>query len=221
MANQALSVRAVLLDMDGTLVNSDAVVERLWAEWAAGQGLAWEKVEPLIHGRQAWLTMSLLLPARPMEENLADEALMLDASRGDVGGVVAVPGAAQLLAALAGRPHALVTSADDDLARRRMAAAGLRFPDVAVTAETVQASKPDPEGFLLAAAKLGVTPGECLVVEDSEAGIAAGLAAGAPVLGVGERAASYGPTYWVPDLTAVSLAAAHDGALGLTLSSAA
>jgi sugar-phosphatase len=217
MTFETIAARAVLLDMDGTLVNSDAVVERLWAEWAAEHGLAWDTVEPLIHGRQGWLTMSLLLPDRPHAENLADEARMLDASREDVAGVVPVPGAADLLAALAGIPHALVTSADDDLARRRMAAAGLPFPDLAVTAELVAASKPDPEGFLLAASQLGALPGECLVLEDSEAGIMAGLAAGARVLGVGGRAASYSPTYWAADLTGVALARTDDGAALLTL----
>lgn len=220
MSETTLTARALLLDMDGTLVNSDAVVERLWAEWAAAQELAWEAVEPLIHGRQGWLTMSLLLPGRPHELNLADEKVMLDASRVDVGGVVPVPGAAAFLESLGGAPHALVTSADDDLARRRMAAAGLPFPSVAVTAEMVSASKPDPEGFLLAASTLGLAASECLVFEDSEAGIAAGLAAGARVVGVGERAASFSPTYWAPDLTAVSIEAAHDGAVRLTLAAA-
>jgi sugar-phosphatase len=214
---QTIAARALLLDMDGTLVNSDAVVERLWAEWASEHGVAWNAVEPLLHGRQGWLTMSLLLPDRPHGENLADEARMLDASREDTAGVVAVPGAAAFLAGLAGIPHALVTSADDDLARRRMAAAALPFPGVAVTAEMVAASKPDPEGYLLAASKLGALPAECLVLEDSEAGITAGLAAGARVLGVGERAASCAPTYWVPDLTAVLLEPADGGGALLSL----
>ena len=220
MTAHSVSARAVLLDMDGTLVNSDAVVERLWSEWAEEQGLPWDVVEPVIHGRQGWLSMSLLLPDRPMEENLADEARMLDESRTDVGGIVPIPGAAAFLAALADLPHALVTSADDDLARRRMPAAGLRYPAVAVTAERVSASKPDPEGFLKAAAALGVEPGECLVLEDSEAGIAAGLAAGMRVLGIGGRAASYAPTYWAGDLTGVSVERTDDGALRLTLPAA-
>ncbi|WP_077490448.1 HAD-IA family hydrolase [Sinomonas mesophila] len=217
MTALSVSVRAVLLDMDGTLVNSDAVVERLWGEWAEAQGLPWDVVEPVIHGRQGWLSMALLLPDRPVEDNLADEARMLDESRTDVAGIVPIPGAAAFLAAIADLPHALVTSADDDLARRRMGAAGLRYPAVAVTAEMVSESKPDPEGFLQAAARLGVEPRECLVLEDSQAGIAAGLAAGMRVLGIGERAASYAPTYWAGDLTAVSVEAADDGVFRLSL----
>jgi sugar-phosphatase len=69
-----------------------------------------------------------------------------------------------------------------------------------ITAESVSASKPDPEGFLKAAAELGASPGECVVFEDSGAGIAAGRAAGMRVVGVGPRAAAYEPTAWVPTL---------------------
>jgi beta-phosphoglucomutase-like phosphatase (HAD superfamily) len=70
-----------------------------------------------------------------------------------------------------------VTSADRRLARARLDAAGIA-PPVLVTVEDVSRGKPDPEGFQLAARRLGVEPPACLVVEDSEPGIAAGRAAG-------------------------------------------
>lgn len=60
-----------------------------------------------------------------------------------------------------------MTSADVPLSTARMAAAGLGLPDVRVTAESVGASKPDPEGFLKGAAELGVAPADCIVFEDS------------------------------------------------------
>lgn len=96
-----------------------------------------------------------------------------------------------------------MTSADTGLATARMNAAGLRVPDLRVTAESVSASKPDPEGFLKGAAELGLTPDECVAFEDSGAGIAAARAAGMRVVGVGARAAAYGPTVHVEDLTAL------------------
>ncbi|BAJ30582.1 MULTISPECIES: HAD-IA family hydrolase [Kitasatospora] len=210
-------VRAVLLDMDGTLVNSDAVVERCWRRWAARHGLDADEVMRVAHGRQGHLTMGLLLPDRPAEQNLAENALMLDEESADTDGVVEVPGAARLMASLAGLPHALVTSADDRLARIRMAAAGVPLPPLLITAEQVGASKPDPEGFLKAAAELGVAPAECLVLEDSEAGIAAGRAAGMPVLGVGPRAAAHRPDHHVTDLTGVRIGLGADGALVVEL----
>ncbi|MES2171377.1 MAG: HAD-IA family hydrolase, partial [Actinomycetota bacterium] len=81
---------------------------------------------------------------------------------------------------------ALVTSAPAPLARARMEAAGLPMPAVLVTAEDVTAGKPDPECYRFAASRLGVDPADCIVFEDAEAGIQAGLAAGATVVVVGE-----------------------------------
>ncbi|MEU6392094.1 HAD-IA family hydrolase [Streptomyces sp. NPDC046939] len=208
-----LSARALLLDMDGTLVNSDAVVERIWRRWAAEHGLDGDEVMHVVHGRQGHASMALLLPERPMAENHADNARMLAAETADMDGVVPVPGAAAFLDSLlsSGVAHALVTSADLALSTGRMAAAGLPYPAVRVTAENVGASKPDPEGFLKGAAELGVDPADCVVFEDSGAGIAAGRAAGMRVVGIGPRAAEHGPTVHVPDLTAVRVEARADG----------
>lgn len=198
-----LTARALLLDMDGTLVNSDAAVERIWHRWSERHGLDAEEVMKVVHGRQGYASMALLLPDRPMEQNLADNARMLAEETADVDGVVAIPGAPEFLASLQGLPHALVTSADLALATARMGAAGLALPEVRVTAESVGASKPDPEGFLKGAAELGVEPGDCVVFEDSAAGIEAGRAAGMRVVGVGVRADRYEPDVVVRDLTRV------------------
>ncbi|WP_082526465.1 HAD-IA family hydrolase [Kitasatospora sp. MBT63] len=212
-----LPARALLLDMDGTLVNSDTVVERCWRRWAARHGLDGDAAMKVVHGRQGHLSMAILLPDRPMEANLAENRQMLAEETADVDGVIPVPGAESFMAALAGLPHALVTSADEALARVRMGAAGLPLPALLVTAESVGASKPDPEGFLKAAAELGVDPADCIVFEDSEAGVAAGRAAGMRVVGVGPRAAAHRPTAHVADLTAVTVRADGDGGILLLL----
>ncbi|MFF3633878.1 HAD-IA family hydrolase [Streptomyces sp. NPDC002250] len=212
-----LTARALLLDMDGTLVNSDAVVERIWRRWAERHGLDGDEVMKVVHGRQGHASMAVLLPERPVEQNLADNARMLAEETADMDGVVEVPGAGAFLASLRGIPHALVTSADVALSTARMAAAGLPLPEVRVTAESVGASKPDPEGFLKGAAELGVDPADCVVFEDSGAGIAAGRAAGMRVVGVGPRAAAHGPDVVVPDLTGVRVKPAGDGTVRLHL----
>lgn len=211
-----LRAKALLLDMDGTLVNSDAVVERCWSRWALRQGLEPAAVLAVVHGRQGHATMAALLPHRPVEVNLAENAALLAEEIADTDGVVPVGGAAAFLAALARHPHALVTSASEELARTRMGAAGLPLPPVLVTAERVSASKPDPEGFLKAAAELGFTPAQCLVFEDAEVGVAAAKAAGMRVVGVGPRAAAHAPTAHVADLAAVRVEAAADGGLVVT-----
>ncbi|MGV9253984.1 HAD-IA family hydrolase [Streptomyces sp. NPDC003697] len=216
-ATAVLTARALLLDMDGTLVDSDAVVERIWRRWADRHGLGGDEVMKVVHGRQGHASMALLLPGRPRELNLSENARMLAEETSDMDGVIPVPGAPEFLASLRGLPHALVTSADVALSTARMAAAGLPLPDVRVTAESVGASKPDPEGFLKGAAELGVAPADCVVFEDSGAGIAAGRAAGARVVGVGPRAAIHRPDALVSDLTQVRVEATADGTIRLHL----
>jgi sugar-phosphatase len=79
---------------------------------------------------------------------------------------------------------AVVTSATLPLARARLGGAGLGLPSVLVTPEAVERGKPAPDPYLEAARRLGVDPADCLVVEDSPAGVASGRAAGAQVAAV-------------------------------------
>ncbi len=213
----ALTAKALLLDMDGTIVNSDAVVERCWRDWALSHGLDPQEAMKVVHGRQGYATMAVLLPERPMEINHAENAVMLARETADTDGVIPVAGAPEFMAAIDGLPHALVTSADATLATARMTAAALPMPDVRVTAESVQASKPDPEGFLMGAAALGVDPADCIVFEDSAAGITAGRAAGMRVIGVGPRAAAHAPTAHVQDLTSLQVTTTPDGSITITV----
>ena len=217
-ATAVLTARALLLDMDGTLVNSDTSVERVWRRWADRNGLDGDEVMKVVHGRQGHASMALLLPNRPVEQNHADNARMLAEETADMDGVVPVPGAPEFLASLRGLPHALVTSADVALSTARMAAAGLPLPDVRVTAESVGASKPDPEGFLKGAAELGVDPADCIVFEDSGAGIQAGRAAGMRVVGIGPRAGLHEPDVLVEDLRRVRVEDAGGGTIRLVVS---
>lgn len=204
----ATSASAVLLDMDGTLVDSHAVVERLWTQWSREHGIDPAQTLSIIHGRQGQDSMALLLPNRPHEQNLAENAALLALETAQTEGVVAIRGAAELLAALAaaGVPYALVTSATRELAEARMRAAGLPMPPVVIAAADVSRSKPDPEGFLAGAAALGVDAARCIVVEDSANGIAAGLAAGMRVIGVGPHAAEAAPTWTVADARGIHVA---------------
>ncbi|MBP3977765.1 HAD-IA family hydrolase [Microbacterium sp. BLY] len=208
---EILRARAALLDMDGTLVDSTAVVERLWLAWAEPHGIDPETVLRVIHGRQGHQSMAIMLPDRDHAINLRENEVMLATEASDVDGVVGIPGAEDLLAALLPFPHAVVTSANVALMTARMGQAGLTVPELAVTAESVSASKPDPEGFLLAARTLGVDPADCIVFEDSGAGIQAAHAAGMRVIGIGPHAGAHSPTAHVDDLTHVTVVATDDG----------
>ncbi|MFI5496139.1 HAD-IA family hydrolase [Actinoplanes sp. NPDC051859] len=172
----------VLFDMDGTLVDSDAAVERAWRVWSAEYGVDPAAVIAIAHGAPAERTVRLIRPD-------LDDAAVADAAErqlalqyDDLSDVVAAPGADELLARLT-LPWAVVTSADVRLAKARLGAAGIAAP-VLVTVEDVPAGKPDPAGYLRGAALLGVPPERCLVVEDAEVGVVAGRAAGAVVAGL-------------------------------------
>jgi HAD superfamily hydrolase (TIGR01509 family) len=171
-------VEGVLLDMDGTLVDSDGTIERSWRSWAREYGLDVEKVLAVAHGHPAIRTIRGLLPELD-EEAVTAAARRQEDLEYDAADVTAATGAHDLLAALerTGLPWAVVTTADDRLAAQRLKAAGIE-PPVLVTLDDVRAAKPDPEGYLRAAALLEVAPSACLVVEDSEPGLAAGRAAG-------------------------------------------
>ncbi|GAA1939152.1 HAD-IA family hydrolase [Amycolatopsis minnesotensis] len=180
-----LRVRALLLDLDGTLVDSRAVVRRSWQRWADAIGIPLESFFHRTHGRPGHEVMAQILPKRPVAENLADSRALLDDEIKDTDGVRALPGAVRLLASLADIPWAIVTACTEPLARARLAAAGLPIPRVLVTAEQTDAGKPDPAGYLLAARRLGVEPSWCAVIEDAPAGVSAAIAAGMPVISVG------------------------------------
>lgn len=171
---------ALLFDMDGTLLSSVKAAERVWGAWAARHGLDVAAFLPTIHGVQAVETIRRLdLPGVDPE---AEAAAILQQEMDDVAGIEAIPGARRFLAQLPASRWAVVTSAPRRLAQRRLAAAGLPEPAHLVVAEDVERSKPAPDGFVLAAERLGVCVGHCLVLEDSVAGIAAAEAAGANVL---------------------------------------
>lgn len=171
---------AVLLDMDGTLVDSDGAVERAWAAWAVEYGVDPATALADAHGSPASITAARLRPDLDAAQVDTAAQRQLELQYEDLHDVVPTPGAARLLAELdrIGLPWAVVTSADDRLAKARLEAAGIR-PPLLFTFEDVTKGKPDPEGYLLAAKALGVDPAACLVVEDSEPGLAAGRAAGA------------------------------------------
>jgi mannitol-1-/sugar-/sorbitol-6-phosphatase len=171
-----MDIDAVLLDMDGTLVDSDAAVERAWATWAGEHGVDPAAALAIAHGSPAETTVARLFTG----DVAAAAARQLELQYDDLSDVTPLAGAHDLIEVLARRrlPWAVVTSADVRLAKARLGAAGIE-PPVLVTVEDVARGKPDPQGFLLAAERLGVAAERCLVVEDSEPGLAAGRAAGA------------------------------------------
>ncbi|WDM12436.1 HAD-IA family hydrolase [Streptomyces lavenduligriseus] len=176
-----LTAGGVLFDLDGVLVDSSPVIDRVWRAWAARHDIPWEQVVPLLPGRRAVETVALLAPHLDAGEEGAELERVQTA---DLEGISACRGAVELTEQLAGFPWAIVTSGSRATATTRLRATGIRLPEVLVTADDVTEGKPSPEGYLQAARRLGVAPERCLVVEDAEAGVRAARAAGARVAGV-------------------------------------
>jgi sugar-phosphatase len=171
---------AFLFDMDGTVLSSIAAAERVWGRWARRHGLDVEAFMPTMHGKRAVDTIGRLnLPGVDPE---IEADWITRAEIEDVADIHAIEGAAAFLAALPAERWTIVTSSPLPLARRRLEAAGLAAPPLMVTAEDITRGKPAPDGFLLAAERLGVSASECLVFEDAPAGIAAAEAAGSAVV---------------------------------------
>jgi HAD superfamily hydrolase (TIGR01509 family) len=173
--------RAVLADLDGVLVDSGAAIEGTWRRFAGRHGLDLEHVLAESHGRRAVDLIRLVAPHLDAEVEAAGiEQEELER----VDGLRRLPGALELVESVPGERFAIVTSGSRSLAVARLRAAGLPVPQVLVTAEQVQNGKPDPAGYLRAAALLGVDPAHALVLEDAPAGVEAGLAAGMTVVAV-------------------------------------
>jgi len=176
-----LHAKAILFDIDGTLVDSTPVVERSWRTWAREYDVDADEVMRVCHGRRTEDTVAEFVTPQQLAVAVARlQALELD----DFDGVTALPGAREVLDALPRGRWAAVTSGERALMAARLAAARLPAPETMVCAEDVAVGKPSPEGYLRAAGALGFDATQCVVVEDAPAGIAAGLAAGARVLAV-------------------------------------
>lgn len=171
---------AVIFDMDGTLVDSTAAVERSWAAWAGDYGLTREDMEAS-HGVPSAAIIERLIPAeqRQQAKQHIDELELAD-----LDGVIPLPGAVEALTALDDSRRAIATSCTTPLMEARVATSGIPRPGVIVTADHVERGKPAPDPFLLAAERLGVDPARCLVVEDAISGLTGAKAAGCATLAV-------------------------------------
>jgi sugar-phosphatase len=174
-------VSAVLFDLDGVLVDTARMVERAWRIWADEQAIRADDILAVAHGRTAREVVRIFAPHLDAEQ----QALRIARHEArDSGGLAAIPGAHECVTIARRGQWAVVTSGGRKLAVGRLAAVGLPVPEVLVTADDVTCGKPDPEPYRRACRELATPASECLVVEDSPAGILAAKRAGMTVLAV-------------------------------------
>jgi sugar-phosphatase len=205
--------RAVLFDCDGVLVDTRQSCRDAWASWAHRVGMSTGSIDAL-QGRPVREVMEGLVPAERLDQEILwFEELEVASSKS----VVALPGAAKVLAGLPRDTWAIVTSASSTVANARLVAAGLPVPDVLITADDIQWGKPEPDCYRLAATRLGVNCTDCAAVEDSEVGARAAHRAGAAVVGVGpsisKSCVDIGP---VADLSHLQMVSPQQTAYGAT-----
>jgi len=172
---------AILFDLDGVLVDSTRSVERHWRAWAQQKGLDPERIMAIAHGVRALEVIQRVAP----HLDAAAEVREIEAREvTDRDGVVAMPGAAALLASIPEEQWGVVTSGTRHLASGRLRLMGLPVPKVLVTADDVANGKPHPEPYLKGAELLAVSPADSLVIEDAPAGIQSARAGGMKVVGI-------------------------------------
>lgn len=215
-----ITTSALLFDMDGVLIDSTPAVARVWHRWALEHGFDPEQTVRRAHGRPSITTIRELLPNADHElENREVERREIE----DLVGVVALPGALDLLGALPHERWAIVTSSTRPLAEVRMRAAGLPQPQFFVTSSDVVHGKPHPEPYIKAARGLGFSPDRCVVLEDAPAGIRAGKSAGSLVIAFRTTVPEADllqakPDWIVADCTAITVEGMNaDGDLSLAI----
>ena len=180
-AVRSFRCRAILFDLDGVLVDSAECVEKTWREWARRHHLDPDRVIALAHGRRAIETVRLIAPELSADVELAELAAS-EATTSE--GVYEIAGARELLERLPASGWGVVTSGIRSVAEFRLRYTRLPLPTVMVCADEIARGKPDPEGYLTAAARLSRPAADCVVIEDTPAGIESAHAAGMRVVAI-------------------------------------
>src|SRR5579864_231036 len=180
-----ISCEGLLFDLDGVLVDSDAAISRVWSKWALAHGFDPQEMVRIAHGRPSLDTVRELMPDGDFER---ENEIILQGEIDDTEGVVALPGAREILELLPAGRWAIVTSCSRPLAEVRLKTAGLPMPQRLQTSDDIRRGKPDPEPYLKGAALLGLPADKCVVFEDAPAGVRSGKAAGARVIALATTA---------------------------------
>ncbi len=187
----AAAPRAVLWDMDGTLVDSAEQHYQAWRETMAELGRTLDRDEfAATFGQRNDAVLRQLIGPHVTADEIERTGTAKEARYRAliaVGGIAPLPGVRTWLGRLqaAGWRQAIASSGPRLNSEAILAALGVAATfDLIVSAEDVRHGKPDPDVFLTAAERLGVAPARCVVVEDAPMGIEAGRRAGMATLGV-------------------------------------
>ncbi|KAK9777017.1 putative Haloacid dehalogenase-like hydrolase [Seiridium cardinale] len=225
-APETASFQGLLFDMDGTIIDSTAAVEKHWHTVGTEIGVDPEVILQTSHGRRSIDILRILHPEKANWEYVCHMEGLLPKLHG--ADAVEIPGARDLLETLipAGAPWAIVTSGTVPLVTGWLDVLKLPHPEHLVTAESVQNGKPDPTCYQLGRSKLKLADNaDVLVFEDSPAGIKSGKEAGCRVIGLVtshtlEQVVAAEPDWIVEDLRSVKMIEVKNGAVTVEISNA-
>lgn len=196
------NARGLLFDNDGVLVDSHHAAAVAWQKWAERYAPGWDWDQPENAGVRAEDKVRAMVPADQFEE--ANDYIN-NLEQDSAGETTALAGAVELTTSLKAGVWTVCTSANVNLGRARLAAAGIPIPAELITADDVKRGKPFPDPYLLGAERLGFDPADCVVFEDAIAGCEAAIEAGVGlVIGVTEKALASAADIVVRDLTGIT-----------------
>ncbi len=194
---------ALLFDNDGVLVDSHAAAAAAWKKWCTKYAphINWDTDDNAGMRAEDKVREWIASPDLFQEANDYINALEQDSANE----TQPLPGAVELTTSTDPKFWTICTSANANLGRARIAAAGIPVPPQLVTGDDVKRGKPHPDPYLLGAEKLGFAPEDCVVFEDAIAGAQAAEAAGVGlIVGVGELALNGSADIVVKDLTGIT-----------------
>jgi beta-phosphoglucomutase len=193
----AMRKKAVILDLDGVIVSTDELHYQAWKQISDSENIIFNReINERLRGVSRMESLDIILEQSPRtysdQEKLQLTEMKNYRYRQLLNGLTPediLPGVKALLKDARKNELKLAIGSSSKNASFILEKINLLDAfDVIVDGNQIIKSKPDPEVFLLAAEKLGVTPGECIVIEDAEAGIDAALGAGMTAIGVGAAA---------------------------------
>lgn len=202
-----LTVSGILFDMDGTLMMSTPSVEAAWTAYGEKHGIDPRQILRQSHGRRSIETLKMYTDGKATNEDARafEKTISFDFAHLST----PVEGVREFVNSLPTTQWGVVTSATNVMADEWLKILKLNKAGVLITADEVTKGKPDPSGYLLGKKTLNLTD-DFLVFEDAEAGIKAGTAAGAIVVGMAttydaEKVRRFGADLVIPDMRSVKL----------------